>query len=350
MNYGTRTAIALSLGLALAALGCSGSGDGEGGSSDTSDIQVAYVTNGIASFWDVAKAGAEAGGEEFDVSVTVKMPAEGAIDQKEILEDLMSQGYDGIAVSPIDPENQSAFLKKMSSGTQLITHDSDAPDSGRQFYIGMDNYDAGRLCGKLVKEAIPDGGQVMIFVGRLEQLNATERRQGVIDELLDRERKEGYFDPQDGEIKGDKYTIVGTKVDGFDPIKCKEQAQDALVNYPDLACMVGLFAYNPPLMLSAAKDAGRLDSVKIVAFDEDAETLAAIRDGEMHGTVVQNPYEYGRKSVEVLAALARDEKDKLPEDAIVYIPARQIRKDNVMEFWTDLNEKLGEEAPEAAKP
>jgi ribose transport system substrate-binding protein len=308
-------------------------------------IKLAYVTNGIASFWDVAKSGAEAGAAEFDCEVEVRMP-DGPLDQKDTLEDMLSQGIDGVAVSPIDPENQTAFLNKLGGNTFFITHDSDAPESNRRFYVGMDNYDAGRLCGQLVKEAIPDGGEVLITVGRLEQLNAKLRRQGVIDEWLDRERQPGVFDPQEGVIKGDKYTIVATETDGFDNVKAKEQAQDALVQYPELKCMVGLFAYNPPLLLAAARDAGKLDQVKIVGFDEDAETLAAIRDGEIHSTVVQNPYEYGRMSVEVLYNLVRGNEDKLPSEPIVYIPARQIRKDNVIEFWTDLNEKLGQDPPQ----
>ena len=39
------------------------------------------------------------------------------------------------------------------------------------------------MCGKLVKEALLDGGSVMIFIGRLEQDNSKRRRQGVIDEF-----------------------------------------------------------------------------------------------------------------------------------------------------------------------
>ena len=35
-------------------------------------------------------------------------------------------------------------------------------------------------------EAMPEGGEVTIFVGRLGQLNADLRRQGLIDELLGR--------------------------------------------------------------------------------------------------------------------------------------------------------------------
>ena len=46
------------------------------------------------------------------------------------------------------------MLNQAADKTTLITHDSDAPNSMRQVYIGMSNYDAGRLCGKLVKEAL----------------------------------------------------------------------------------------------------------------------------------------------------------------------------------------------------
>jgi len=38
--------------------------------------------------------------------------------------------------------------------------------------------------------------------------------------------------------------------------------------------MVGLFAYNPPLMLEALAQASKLGQVKVVAFDEDDATLA----------------------------------------------------------------------------
>ena len=73
-----------------------------------------------------------------------------------------------------------------TQNTILITNDSDAPKSKRLAFIGTNNYKAGRALGKLVKEALPEGGDVVLFVGRLEQLNARQRRQGVIDELLER--------------------------------------------------------------------------------------------------------------------------------------------------------------------
>ena len=188
----------------------------------------------------------------------------------------------------------------------------------------------------------------MIFVGRLEQLNAKLRRQGVIDELLDREPDSTRYDEPGQAVEGEKYTILDTRTDGFDFAKAKSEAQDAINKYPNLKCMVGLFAYNPPLMLEAVKEAGKTDDIEIVAFDEEDGTLQGIVDGHIHGTVVQNPYEYGYQSMKLLAELARGNTEGVPEDRFMNIPARQIRKDNVIEFWTELNSLLGKEPPEGA--
>lgn len=336
----------------LTTLGCaesgpSGSGGGASNGGDAVAVdgpKVAYVTNGIASFWVIAEKGAMDGGKEFGANVRVMMPGtDGVGDQKRMCQDLLAQGIDGIAISPIDPDNQGDLMKEIADNTNLITHDSDAPRSDRLCYVGMDNYDAGRMCGQLVKEAMPEGGTVMIFVGRLGQANARQRRQGVIDELLDRPADPArYDDPNDGEQKGDKYTILDTRTDGFDFAKAKEQAQDAIARYPDLGCMVGLFAYNPPLILDAVRDAGKVGEIKIVGFDEEDACLQGIIDGEIHGTTVQNPYEYGRKSVEILTALAKDDKSVIPEGGIIHIPARNIRKDNVVEFRENLKKLLAE--------
>lgn len=340
-----RFTFAASLFMLFVIVGCSKTDSTNGGATSTSADQpkVAYVTNGIASFWVNAEVGAMDGGKEFNANVNVLMPANGVEDQKRMCQDLLAQGIDGIAISPIDPDNQGDLLAEISQHTRLITHDSDAPDSERLCYIGMDNYTAGRMCGALIKEAIPDGGSVMIFVGRLGQANARLRRQGLIDELLDRSHDpKRYDEPGTGEIKGDKYTILDTRTDGFDFGKAKAQAQDAIGKYKDLGCMVGLFGYNPPLILDAVREAGKIGKIKMVAFDEDDATLQGIADGEIHGTIVQNPYKYGYESVRVLAALARGDKSVIPEGGFIDIPARQIRHDNIDEFWAELKRLTGE--------
>ena len=314
--------------------------------------RVAYVTNGIDSFWVIAKAGATAGGQKYDADVEVHMPAQGIADQKRIVEDLLSRGVDGIAISPIDGKNQISLINQAAGRTKVITQDSDAPGSNRLCFIGVDNYVAGRMVGELVKEAMPGGGTMTIHVGRLEQDNARLRRQGVIDELLDRSHDRDRFDAVGAQLKGAKYQVLATYTDGFDFNRAKGLAQEAIAKYPDLGCMVGLFAYNSPLCLEAIKQAGKQGAIKVVAFDEQAETLQAIKDGYCHGTVVQNPYVYGMESVRVLAALKRGDNSVIPPDKFIHIPSRQIRKDNVDPFWDDLKQKMGSGAASegAAKP
>lgn len=344
------------LGCGLAVSGCdrdnSGGGDSGGDTAaknfelhtipEDQKPKVAYVTNGVANFWVIAEKGAMDAGQKFNADVTVQMPPQGITDQKRMIEDLLTRGTNGIAVSPIDPANQTSLINEAAAQTNVITHDSDAPESNRLMYIGMDNYKAGRMCGKLVKEALPDGGSVYIFVGRLEQDNARRRRQGVIDELMGRSEDASRYDAPGQEITGDKYTILGTLTDQFDRAKGKANAEDVIARYPKLGAMVGLFEYNPPLLLEALKQADKLGQIQVIAFDEAAETLQAIKDGHCYGTIVQNPYMYGFESVRVLAALAHGDESVIPESRFLDIPARAIKKDNVDEFWSDLKQKTGQ--------
>lgn len=309
--------------------------------------RLAFVTNCVAEFWTVASFGVEAAKKEFGIEALVRMPANGtAEEQKRILEDLLAKGVQGIALSPKDPENMTPLLDKIAARTLLITQDSDAPASKRLCYVGMDNYDAGRLCGQLVKEAMPQGGAVVLLIGNLDQDNARRRRQGVVDELLDRTRDPARFDPQDAVLKGDRFEIRATFTDQFDRQKAKAAAQDALGRWSDLAGMVGLYEYEPPLLVEAVKSAGKLAKVAIVAFDENEATLQGIADGHVHGTVVQNPYEYARQSLGLLAALVREPDPAkraalLPKGGFLDIPARQIRKADVEAFRKDLAQKTG---------
>jgi ribose transport system substrate-binding protein len=307
---------------------------------ETAKPRVAIVTNGVASFWTIAQAGAAEGAQEFDAEVTVHMPAEGISAQKRIVQDLLTLGVDGIAISSIDPDNQADLINSAAQEVHLITIDSDAPETNRLSFVGMDNYDAGRLCGRLVKEAIPEGGKIMIFVGRLEQDNARRRRQGLIDEILDRDFRAGHYDPPGSELRNGRFQIVGTLTDQFDRSKAKANAEDALSLFPDLAAMVGLFAYNPPLCLEALKQAGKAGDVAVIAFDEADETLQGIKDGYIHGTVVQDPYNYALESVRVLTSIIRGDHSVIPENGLINIPARQIRAGNLGVFWADLKSKM----------
>jgi ribose transport system substrate-binding protein len=323
--------------------GCGGSDDSASGGEER--IKIAYVTNGIDPFWTIAEAGVRAGEKEFDVDCEVLFPPKGLVDQKRMMETLLANGIQGIAVSPIDAANQASFISEAAKVTNIITQDSDAPDSDRMCFIGMNNYTAGRQAGKLVKKSLPDGGKVMIFVGRLEQLNAQQRRQGVIDELMDRpvvSLDKMQVEQNDSPIVGDKFTVLGTLTDNFDYGRAKSNAEDSMATHADLNAMVGLFAYNIPNCIEAVKGAGKIGDIKLISFDESDPTLQGIADGHVQGTISQQPYEYGRQSVMVLAALARGDKSVIPDSKFIEIESTVVEKGNVKEFWTNLKKLKGE--------
>jgi ribose transport system substrate-binding protein len=269
------------------------------------------------------------------------MPTKGVVDQKRIMEGLLAKGIEGIAVSPVDAENQTPFLNEVAENSKLITQDADAPKSKRLVYIGTNNYKAGRALGKLVKEALPEGGEVIIFVGRLEQLNARQRRQGVIDELLEKPEQElssVKFDAVDAKnltAEGSKYTILDTRTDNFDKAKAKSNAEDAITKYENVKCMVGLFAYNPPACIDAIKEANKAGEIKVCGFDEQDALLQAIKDGNAHGTISQQPWEYGYESVKMLKNIL---DGKQPETSFHEVPFLVVTKDNIDEFWAKKKE------------
>lgn len=337
-----RCTFLLTLSLATVAAGCSNkpatnagpSAGGDSPSSGTKDrVAVAFVTNNPYEFWAIAKKGTEKAEKELNVKVEFRMPAQGSgTEQRQIIEDLLVRGVEGIAVSPVDPANQAEFFDEVAAKVPLITQDSDLPSGSKRLcFLGTDNYEAGKAAGKLVKEALPDGGRVAIFVGSMDAQNAIDRRQGVLDELAGKEKAEG---PELG-----NYTLIDTYTDNSMQEVCKNKAEDALVQHgddPEKLCLVGLWAYNPPAMLAAVKDRELTGKVKIVGFDENEETLQGIKDGHIIGTVVQQPFEFGYQAVKMLTSLARGDKSVVPESGLLYIDYKVIKSDNVEAFHEEL--------------
>jgi ribose transport system substrate-binding protein len=168
-------------------------GEGPIPESDRSDydtanpVKLAFITNSIDPFWVLAQQGCKKAEPVFNATCDVIMPSNGTVEQqKQSIETFINNGGQGLAISPINPANQVDMINEAAAKMPVLCQDSDAPESNRLFYLGTSNYQAGRAAGKLVKEALPNGGKVMIFVGKLEVLNAQERSRGVIDELLDK--------------------------------------------------------------------------------------------------------------------------------------------------------------------
>jgi ribose transport system substrate-binding protein len=80
----------------------------------------------------------------------------------------------------------------------------------------------------------------------------------------------------------------------------------------------------------------------IVGFDEEAPTLDGIEEGAIHSTIVQQPYEFGYRSIRALAMLARQQDPGLPKNGLDYVPVRVIDKANVQEFRGQVKRWLAE--------
>lgn len=291
------------------------------GSSSSDRPKIGVVTNVLAEFWSIAEAGARKAGQDFDCEVLFRQPPKGTVaEQMLILNDFEQIGCKGIAVSVLNPEEQTPDLRRIASQVPLLAMDNDAKESGRICYVGTDNYEAGKAAGRFVKQALPDGGTVVLFVGKTGPINARLRVQGVLDELAGAKDAKG---PKLG-----KYTYYNGApyTDDAKTTVAQENAKDVLDKLGDTpnVCLVGLWAYNAPAALEAVKAKNLVGKVKIVGFDEDRATLAGIQEGSIVGTVVQDPFNFGYKSVEILAAEARNPQ---PMRADEVIPYRLVTKD-----------------------
>ena len=288
--------------------------------------KLAFVTNNPSDFWTIARKGTEKAAKDIPgIEVEFRInPDNTAAEQQRIVDDLLAKGIDGIAISPVDPANQSPMLNRAASQALVVTQDSDAPNSNRTCYIGTDNVEAGRQAGRLVKEAMPQGGKIMVFVGVLDAQNARERFQGLKEALA-----------------GSNVQIVDVRTDNTDRVRAKSNAADTIVNVPDIAGLVGLWSYNGPAILSAVKEANKVDKIKIVAFDEEDETLGGIRDGAIYATVVQQPFEFGYQSMALMAKILGGDKSGIPASKQIFVPTLMIKKADVDEFQKKINQLRG---------
>ncbi len=278
---------------------------------------LAFVTNNPSDYWTICRKGTEAAAKKLGhVRVQFVMPADGtAATQKQDIDELLARGVQGIAVAPVDPQNETAYLNTVARKTRLITADSDAAQSHRLCYLGTDNHAAGFQAGRLLKAALPHGGQIMLFVGRRDAQNAHDREMGIRDAL-----------------RGSRVTIIDVREDDADHARALRNVVDALATYPHLAGLVGLWSYNGPAILGAVRDAGKIGKVKIVCFDEEQDTMAGIQSGAIYATVVQQPYEFGYQSIKLLARLASGDKSGIPASRRIIVPTLAIKRSNVRAY------------------
>jgi ribose transport system substrate-binding protein len=285
-------------------------------------LKLAFITNNSSEFWKIAAKGLEKANKELGITVDLKMPDPGKPEQqRKIIEDLISQGYHGFAISLISPADQARDIDKATAKLNVITHDSDGPQSKRLVYIGTNNFEAGKVLGENLKKLLPDGGKVAAFVGTLAADNAKQRLEGV-----------------KAAIAGSKVEVVVAKEDNKDMTKARTNVEDVINASPDVVAFIGLWSYNTPSIVAAVKASGKGDKLKVAGFDEEDGTLQGISDGVVAFTVVQKPFEFGYRSAKLLYELCTNGAAALPKDPIVDTGVEVVTKDNVEAFKAKLAE------------
>jgi len=296
------------------------------GTADTGKVvKLAFITNNASEFWKIAAAGVHKFENEAKVQVDIKMPPNGTTEeQNQILENLVSQGYDALAISAIAPKDQVGPINAAAAKAKLITFDSDAPASNRLLYIGTNNFEAGKTCGQQIVKLLPNGGKMAVFVGMLSADNAAQRLAGI-----------------EAAIKDHNITIVDKREDNTDRAKARSNVEDIINAHSDLNLVCGLWSYNGPAIAAAIDALGKKGKVLAAVFDEEQGTLLGIESGTIQSTVVQKPYMFGYLSSKWMYDLATN-----PDKAIAAMPADKkidtgvevITKDNVADFEKRLAE------------
>jgi ribose transport system substrate-binding protein len=296
-----------------------------GGGAEPKLVKLAFVTNNTSEFWKIAGAGIHKYEREGKVQVDLKYPSNGTAEsQNQILQDLASQGYDGIAVSVIAPNDQVPVLDKVAEKTNLITVDSDAPRSKRLLYIGTNNYEAGKALGGRIVQLLPKGGKIAVFVGTFAAENATQRLKGIQDA-----------------IAGHQIDIVDKREDNTDRAKARSNVEDIVNAHHDLSMVVGLWNYNGPAIAAALAGLGKTGKVLAAVFDEDDGTLDGIENGVIQATVVQKPFMFGylaSKWLNELATKGDAAKAALPANHVIDTGVDVIDKASVGAFKAKLAE------------
>jgi ribose transport system substrate-binding protein len=240
--------------------------------------------------------------------------------QVQIIQDLITQGVDGLAISVSDAEAAVSIIKRArDAGIAVITFDADSPKSARQAYVGTDNKAMGSELGRQLIKLHPKAGIYITQSGGPAAENLNERLAGL-----------------NGVLQG-----AGWKLAPGSPSFCNDDA--ALANQQlsdmyaanpnaDAIVPVGGWALFAPEAYRSFVNAHRkeYDSHKLTLVMPDTLRIEVelLRDGYAQVLVGQRPYEMGEKAMDMLLALKKGEK--IP--AINYVGLDVVTKENAAQF------------------
>jgi simple sugar transport system substrate-binding protein len=83
-----------------------------------------------------------------------------------LIESMVTQGVQGIAITPVDPTVAPALDKAIAAGVKVVLMDNDIPGwNGRTALATTNNYNAGKIAGEYLKTVLKDGDKLGILEG-----------------------------------------------------------------------------------------------------------------------------------------------------------------------------------------
>jgi ribose transport system substrate-binding protein len=251
------------------------------------------VPKGVHPYYEPCYEGFQAAAKKYGVKVEKVDPQKFELPlQVKVIEDLIAQQVDGIAISALDDAGLvSVIADATKAGIKVITFDADAKSSARLEYIGTNNEAAGMAAGKKMVELMKGQGNLVILQGGLGASNLNERTAGF------------------------KKAIAGTKIKllevtdvAGDFSVATNKTEALLQTYPDLNAIFAVSAEGAPAAAQVLKQQGKAGKILLAGFDDLKDTLEGIKDGSVAFCLVQKTFKMGWLSVEALLDAGKGKK------------------------------------------
>jgi ribose transport system substrate-binding protein len=261
------------------------------------NLQIAVIPKGMThEFWNAIHAGAVKAGRELGVDIIWKGPHKE--DDREgqivVVEDMIARGVAGIVLAPLDDQALVRPVQEAQrEGIPVVIIDSPLRGSDYVSYIATDNYKGGVMAAERLGELL--GGQGRIFLIRCHEGSASSTL-----------REQGFFEATQKEFPGieflskDLYAGVTTE-------SAYQTLENLLSRFPNVD---GIFCPNESTTfgaLRALQDKDLAGKVKFVGFDSSSKLVDGLREGQIHGLVIQNPFNMGYLGVKTIVAHRRGE-------------------------------------------
>ena len=197
----------------------------------------------------------------------------------------MNRKVAGIVLAPLDQVAlKRPVAEAKAQGVPVVIFDSGIQGEDHVSYVATDNLKGGRLAGEYLAKILGGKGKVAVLRYMEGSASTTERETG----FLEAAKAGGLEVVSDNQYAG---ATADTALKASENFLSTGKAPDGLF-CPNESSVVG--------MLKALKAAGLAGKVKLVGFDSSESLVEALKTGELHATVVQNPVKMGYLAVKAM--------------------------------------------------